>query len=147
MSTAGKLHRRFVGGDIGDRTRTFLHGLKWTLPAASISRVLAGVATVFAARQMGPSPFGQASLALATTLWVQVPLFLGLPSALMRFIPVAEPEEREEWLGTGLLLLSLSGALTFMMALGFSEFWARLQGVTAYAFRLGLFWCAGFFFY
>lgn len=146
-SRAGAWHQRLVGTGIGERTRTFLRGLQWTLSAAVISRLFAGVATVFTARQLGPSEFGRASLVLATTFWIQIPLFLGMPSALMRFIPVAKPSEREAWVSTGLSLLALSGALTLGLGLGLTNFGAGLLGVSRIQFQLGLLWCSGFFFY
>src|SRR4051794_25367544 len=103
-------HRWLLGTGMGARTRTVLRGLQWTMPAAFVSRLFAGVATLLTARYLGPAEFGRASLVLATTFWIQVPLFLGLPTALMRFVPVAESKEREKWITTGLSLLAICGA-------------------------------------
>ena len=130
MRAAVAWHSRLIGTGIGERTRTFLKGLQWTLPAALLCRLFAGLATLITARHLGPPEFGQASLVLATTFWIQVPLFLGLPAALMRFVPIAGPDEREEWVSTGVFLLALSGAVTLGLGAGFAGFWARLQGVT-----------------
>jgi O-antigen/teichoic acid export membrane protein len=117
------------------------------MPAAFLSRLLSGLATLFTARELGPAGFGQASVILATTLWIQVPLFLGLPTALMRFIPVAKPVERESWLATGLSLLAFSGGGTLIIGFTGSRFFASLQGVTQSEFESGLLWCATFLFF
>jgi len=132
---------------MGTRTRTLLRGLQWTMPAAVVSRLFAGFATLLTARHLGPSEFGRASLVLATTFWIQVPLFLGLPTALMRFVPVAKNEDREKWVTAGLSLLAICGALTLAFGLGFADFWARLHGVTKNEFLLGLLWCSAFLFF
>src|SRR5689334_1893917 len=147
IKAAHTWHRWLIGSGVGERTRAFLKGLRWTIPAAVMSRFFAGVATMFTARYLGPSEFGQASLVLATTLWVQVPLFLGLPAALMRFIPVSEPKEREAWVGTSLSLLALSGGATLAAGVIWGGFWASLLGVTRNEFQLGLLWCFAFLFY
>ena len=76
-----RLHERLVGTGMGDRTKAVLRGVAWIAPAALIARVVTGVATLLSARWLGPEAWGHASLALAASLWIQVPLFLGLPAA------------------------------------------------------------------
>src|SRR5205085_721175 len=111
---------------------------------ALISRILCGLATLFAARWMGPTGFGEANLALAATFWIQVPLFLGIPTALMHYVPQAATDEREPWAATGLGLLLAFSFVTILVGLLFESFWARLQGVSQQTFQLALAWCAGF---
>jgi len=138
-------HERLTGAGVGERTRDFWRGMRWTMPAAVAGRLVMGVASVLVARFLGPEEFGAANLALAATLWVQVPLFLGIPTALLHYAPAAGHEKREPWLATGFLLLCLTALTT--LAVGFlgRYFWAGLQGLTAPVFVWALVWSAGFF--
>ncbi len=133
-----------LGFPVGERTRTLFYGLQWNAPAAAVSRVLCGLATLFVARYLGPAGFGKANLALAATLWIQVPLFCGLTTAIMHYVPRALPKERDPWAATGLCLLAVSSSLTLCVGFFFRTFWARVHGVSPDTFDLALAWCAGF---
>jgi O-antigen/teichoic acid export membrane protein len=145
--TAAALHEALVGSGIGERTQTFFRGLAWNAPAAIVSRVLAGVTTLLSARFLGPEQFGSASLALAATLWIQIPLFLGMQTAIVHYAPRADPRERESWLRTGLVLLLCSGSATLGGGLALSGPCSRLLGIGIAEFRLALLWCTGFLLY
>ncbi len=141
------LHRKTLQTGIGERTRSLLLGLGWTMPAAIFSRVICGLTTVLAARTLGPSGFGLANLSLATTLWVQVPLFLGVPTAIMHFAPRVHPSEKSVWIVRGVRLMLVSSTLTLLLGYGLSPLWSRLQGVRTTEFNAGLVWCLGFLLY
>jgi O-antigen/teichoic acid export membrane protein len=133
-----------MGFPIGERTRALLQGLRWNAMAAAISRVLCGIATLSTARWLGPAAFGEANLALASTAWIQVPFLFGLPTALMHYVPQAPEQERDTWAAAGVTLMLATGLMTLGLGFAFTPFWARLQGITPYAFHLALGWCAGF---
>ena len=139
------LHRKALRTGIGERTRSLLRGFRWTMPAAMYSRVVCGLTTVLAARTLGPADFGLANLALATTLWVQVPLFMGIPAAITHFVPQARSEEKPAWILGGFRLLFACGTITLLIGYGLSPLWSRLQGVATAEFNMGLLWCLGFF--
>lgn len=136
-----------LGSGIGERTAAMLQGLSWNFPAAGATRVLSGLTTVLAARWMGPASFGQANLALAATLWIQVPLFFGLTTAVMHFVPKRDAEGRSGLAADGLALLSFCCAATLGLGWLFRDFWAGLQGLSPEVFLGGLLWCAGFWLY
>ena len=73
-----RLHVRMVGTGVGERTHALLSGLGWVISGAMLARVFTGIATFLAARSLGPDAWGRANLALNATLWLQIPLFLGL---------------------------------------------------------------------
>jgi O-antigen/teichoic acid export membrane protein len=141
------LHQKALRTGIGERTKSLLRGLSWTMPSAMFSRVACGLTTVLAARTMGPAEFGLSSLALATTLWVQVPLFLGIPTAIMHFVPRVTPDEKPLWIFQGMRLVFLCGGLTLLVAFSFSPSWSSMLGVGVNEFNAGLLWCLGCFFF
>jgi O-antigen/teichoic acid export membrane protein len=128
---------------IGERTWTFFHGLSSNALASSISRVLCGLATLMATRWLGPTRFGEANLALAIALWIQVP-FMGIPLALMHHVPRATPEERDAWAATGVsLLLGLAG-VTLVIGYHSRVYFSNLAGIPLSTFLWALAWCTGF---
>jgi O-antigen/teichoic acid export membrane protein len=129
---------------VGERTGALLRGLGSTAPIAFFSRILSGLATLFAARWMGPHAYGEANLALAISLWIQIPLLAGLPTALMHYIPQTSQPIKKGALGLGLGLLFISSLLTLLLALTFQETGAQLTGVSLSVFRMSIFWTAGF---
>jgi O-antigen/teichoic acid export membrane protein len=139
--------RGWIGAGVGERTDALLQGLGWNLPAALVSRLFAGVATLLAARSLGPGEFGEANLALAASLWVQVPLFLGIPAALMHHIPRAAEDERQAWSAAGLWLALPAASATLAVGFGWPRIWAQLHGVRENVWILAVVWCAGFWIY
>ena len=144
---ATRLHERVVGTGMGDRTKVVLRGIAWVMPAALIARVTTGVTTLLTARWLGPEAWGHAGLALAASLWIQVPLFLGIPAALMNAIPRAEESDRLAWARTGALLLAISGSLTLVGGFLLREPLAAWAGMGVPEFSGGLAWCAGYVVY
>lgn len=142
-----RLHQVLLGTGVGERTRSLLHGMSWTIPAAFVSRLLAGLATIFAARWIGPAEYGKANLALAITAWMQVPLFLGIPTAILHFAPQSERNEKWAWLHDGMMLLWLIGGFTLITGYVFRNAWSSWAGVSTYIFELSLIWCAGYLIY
>lgn len=142
-----RLHERFVGTGMGDRTKIVLRGIAWVAPAAMIARVLTGVVTLLTARWLGPEDWGRASLSLAASLWIQVPLFLGIPAALMNAIPRAGESERLAWARTGALMLGVTGMLTLAAGFALRDPLAGLAGMGTPEFVGGLTWCAGYLVY
>jgi len=138
---------RTLGTGVGQRTRALFLGLQWTLPAALSSRLLCGVATLFAARVMGPAGYGEASLALAASLWIQVPLFLGIPTATMHYVPKAPENEKSAWIHAAMALLAIFGILTLGGGYLFAPTWAHLQGITTHIFMWALIWSGGYALY
>ena len=144
---AARLHERLLGTGMGDRTAGVLQGLAWMAPAALAGRVLTGVATLLTARWLGSESWGRVNLALAASLWVQVPLLFGLPFAMMQAIPRREGAEREAWARTGGALLCITGGLTLAAGLVFRGPLAAANGVGVPEFLGGLAWCAGYLVY
>lgn len=140
---AAAVVRASLRSGVGERTASVLGGLAWNLPAAAVSRVLGGVAALIAARTLGPEAFGEANLALAASLWLQIPLFLGLPAALMQEIPRRNGPDRQHWEATALALLALSAAGTLAAGFAFRDLLAHLHGIPKRALVLALVWCAG----
>lgn len=138
------LHKLIMGTGVGERTESALGGLWLTVPVALISRMACGLTTLLAARWLGPTQFGEANVALATTLWIQIPLLLGLPTALMHYIPQMTETEKPLWISDGFKLSLVCGVLTLTIGWMFRSVWAHLQGVPVFSFELGLLWSAGF---
>src|SRR5262245_31301238 len=119
-----------LGFRVGEHTLSLFRGLQWNTPAAFIARVLCGLASLGVARWLGPAGYGEANLALAATLWIQVPLFLGIPTALMHYIPQTPPADRPRLAATGLLLVGLTSVLTLTVGFSFQSYWAHIQGIS-----------------
>ena len=141
-----KTMNRF-GFRVGPHTLALFHGLRWNTPAAFIARILCGLASLGVARWLGPAGYGQANLALASTFWIQIPLFIGIPTAVMHYVPQAKGNERDQYAASGIFLLAIAGAATFLIAYAALPFWADLQGITPAVFQLAMVWCLGFAFY
>jgi O-antigen/teichoic acid export membrane protein len=131
----------------GSRTHAFVMGITKTFPAVVVAQILSGITTVLATRALGPSEFGRANLSLASTLWVQIPLFVGLPTALMHYTPQVEGNRRGELMTLGFGLCMVTGVVTLAVSFLFDGFWAARQGITTRVFDLGLAWCVGFWIY
>ncbi len=140
-------HERLVGTGIGERTRVALHGIAWVGSTAMVARVLTGVTSLLTARAVGPDAWGLASLALAASLWLQIPLLAGLPTAIFNTVPRVEAALRSSWARTGSLLLFATGALTLAAGVLLREPLARLGAMGVPEFNAGLTWCAGFLIY
>lgn len=141
---ARRLHRRVVGTGIGDRTHAVLAGTGWVVGSALAARVVTGITTLLAMRWLGPEQLGRANLALAATFWLQVPLFMGLPAAILNTVPKADPAQRASWVRTGNLLLASSAALTVLLALLLRSPLASLFGIGTPELLVGVAWCVGF---
>lgn len=115
---------------MGERTATFLSGLSWSMAAAIFSRLVTGLTTLYLARTMGPSEFGEANLSLAASLWVQIPLFFGLPTALVFFLSRSPKEEKNAWINNGLLLMLVCLAFTLLISLLFRGTFAHVLGLS-----------------
>lgn len=138
-----RVHERLLGTGMGERTTSVLRGIAWVAPAAMIARLLTGVATLLTARWLEPEAWGHANLALAASLWLQVPLLLGVTSALMHAIPRADAAERVAWARTGALLLLITATVTLAAGWIFRAPLAALNGASVPEFVGGLTWCAG----
>src|SRR5215467_7601628 len=88
---------KISGTGVGSRTQSFLHGLQRTVPATLFSRVVCGLATLLAARRLGPAAYGEASLVLAATTVIQIPLLMGLSTAVTHYIPKAAAQAKASW--------------------------------------------------
>jgi len=144
MGALNSLSERF---EIGDRSWDFLRGLQWIALSAFVTRLLTGTATVLVARWMGPAGFGEVNLALAVTFWIQVPLFSGIPTSLMHYLPGKSFEERGIWEATGLWLLCATICVTLALSYVFRNVWSHLVGVNISIFNMSLLWSAGFALY
>lgn len=144
-TTVSRLHVALLGTGIGDRTATALRGMAWTAPAAVVSRVAAGLATLAVARLVGPAEYGRANVAIAATFWLQIPLFLGIPTALLHHVPRGDGAERSAWSGTGVLLMAGTGALTLLLGVILAPLWSGATGIPQAELRLALAWGAGYF--
>lgn len=133
-----------LGIEVGERTWNLFRGVRWNAFGAAASKVFCGLATLFATRWLGPESYGEANLILATTFWIQVPIFIGIPTALMHYVPRATKEERESWVATALTLLFVSTTLTLVIAMGFKGRAATWTGVSVKEFQWGIVWCVGF---
>ena len=60
------------------------------------------------------------------------PLFLGIPKALMYFVPQAERQERDAYAASGGILLGLIGVATLFLGIFFQSFWSHIQGISTY---------------
>jgi O-antigen/teichoic acid export membrane protein len=134
------LKRKLFPEGLGERTATFYKGVQYSLLAAVLTRFICGLTTMITARYIGPKEFGEANLSLAAVLWIQVPLFLGLPLAFVHFIS-KNPEEKNEWMAEGLGLLTVLMMVTLGAGFIFRSFWAQLLGISDFHFVLALFWC------
>ena len=143
-SLLASLHRRGLKSEMGERTESFLGGLRWMVPATMTTRLISGCTTMLATRWMGPQAFGEANLSLAASFWVQIPLLLGIPTALMHYGPQAHGKQKGAWILSGLGLLFLAGGITLAVGYAFDGFWGGLQGISPRAFDFCLIWCAGF---
>ncbi len=146
-SLLNRWHERWLVTGFGERTKAMLHGLNWVISSAIISRILCGLATMFSARWMGPALFGEANLALASTYYVQIPLFFGLHSAMMHFVPQQRNSEKIHWLADGMRLTTAFAFLTLTCAFLGRGVFARWHGVSERIFNLALLWCLGNFLY
>lgn len=138
---------RITGAGIGDRTRVFLHGAAWTMIGAVLARGLAGGATLLAARCMGPEKFGEASLALAASLWIQVPMLIGIPTAMIHYLPSLTPEKRSEWASMGLSMMTVASLLSLLIANLMSDPLRGWLGVPPHVYKWTLYWCTGYVLY
>jgi O-antigen/teichoic acid export membrane protein len=143
MPSSSFFERWFLTG-IGHRSSAFLRGLHYALSSTVVTRIVSGVATLLAARLMGPSEFGKANVALAAALYIQVPLFLGLPTALMHYTPQAPEREKPHWISEGLRLSVAVGLVTLVVAYGTAGWWTSDKGLTPRMYEMALIWCAGF---
>jgi O-antigen/teichoic acid export membrane protein len=135
---------RMTGTGIGERTRLFLHGAAWTLLGGVLAKVLSGSATLLAQRCMGPVAFGEASLALAAGLWIQVPMLAGIPTALMHYLPPIGSQDRLRWSSIGLGMLFVFSTATLLLAVCFQNLLSGWLGIAPYVFKWTLFWCVGY---
>ena len=138
---------KITGTGIGERTRLFLHGAAWTVVGAVLARALSGGATLWAARCMGPSKFGEASLALAASLWLQIPMLAGIPTALLHYLPPLGLDERRRWAAVGLGIMLACSTLTLALAILFQDTLRTWLGVAPHVFNWTLYWCAGYTLY
>ena len=146
-SLTHRIHERLLGTGIGERTSSALHGAAWVTGAAMIARVLTGVTTLLTARWLGPEDWGRANLALAASMWLQIPLFLGLPTAILNTVPRAAPGARGAWARTASLLLFAVGLLTLAGGFALRVPLAKISGMGVEEFSAGLAWCAGIVIY
>src|SRR6266700_112965 len=144
------IEKRFIsimnacGFYLGERTQSFLRGVRWMFPAAILTRLLTGLASIAVARLLGPSNFGLINLALAAALWIQVPLFLGMPTSLMHYIPSTDLDKKDLWTSMGLVLMLLCVGFTLLVGARWANTWAALQAIPVQSFRWALLWCGGF---
>lgn len=139
-----KLSLKILGTGIGERTQTFVTGMSWVGSAAILSRIFSGTATILVARWMGPANFGEASVALAAALWIQIPLFVGIPTALMHYIPQKSISERPEWSATGFEVSCLFALATLTVGYFGRGICARGLRISEPVFIIALVWCGGF---
>ena len=142
-----KLYHKWVSPEIGERTQSLLRGLNWVMPATLASRIFAGLTTIFVGRWLGAARFGDANVSLALTLWIQLPMMLGLLTALMHYLPRAAQSDRPAWITTGVGLVLVFGGMTLCISLGFKSFWARLAHVDPSLIQPAVWWCGGFLIY
>ncbi len=147
MQRLGSWHLRWLGTGLGERTRSLGKGLNWILPSSIFSRVLCGLATIAAARWMGPEKFGEGNLVLAVTFYIQIPLFCGITTAISHYVPQSSSAEKQEWTVEGLQTLLVCGALTLLFGHAGGRQFSTWCGVTRQEFDLALIWCAGYALY
>ncbi len=135
------VYRKIFSYGIGERTATFFHGFHWSIAAAVISKGVAGFTTLMAARWLGPKEFGEANLSLAATLWIQIPIFLGVHTAIMHYVSKAPPEDKPYWISQGIKLMTGIAFLTCGAGYLFRAWWASLLGIPEKFFILALVWC------
>jgi O-antigen/teichoic acid export membrane protein len=142
-----RLSNKILGSGMGERTQTFAHGLSWVGSAAVLSRLLSGTATMLVARWIGPGHFGEASVALAASFWIQIPLFAGLPTALMHYIPQKNISERGTWSATGLEVSSFFAIATLVVCYLGRGFFSHNLGISEALFNLALVWSGAYALY
>jgi O-antigen/teichoic acid export membrane protein len=140
---ASYLHLKFFLEGAGERTKTFLHGIGWTIAAALLAKAITGLTTLYAARWMGPAEFGEANLSLAAGLIIQIPMLCGIPMALIHFIPGASEHEKKQWMHDGLWLASGLLATTSFICVVLHQPLARALNVPGRLFSLSIVYAAG----
>ena len=150
MPNESWIHRfifRTLALPVGPRTERWLKGFAWIFSSTFLIRLLSGGSTLAAARLMGPAHFGEANLALASALWIQIPLLLGFPLAIQHYTPAKLPEEQAAWLRDGSWMMCATGIVTLLLCMLLSSWLSARLGVSANAFTLSLIWSAGYFVY
>lgn len=143
MPSIPTLKQKFHALFSGELTELFLNSLKWSLSSAVFSKIISGVTTILAARYLGPKEFGEANLSLASTYWIQIPLYFGITAAIAHYVPQAEEKEKETWISDGYKLFFFYGLFTFVTAFVFRSYWAKLLGISEVYLLMGLVWCMG----
>lgn len=128
----------FFSAGVGERTHTFIRGFSWSLGAAFVSRFITGLTTLASARWMGPKEFGEANLSLASSLWIQIPLYLGLPTAIVHFVSKSQGNERKGWISETFWLSAFLLAATAAMGFLFKPFSSAKLGISEPFFLLAL---------
>jgi O-antigen/teichoic acid export membrane protein len=147
MEIINRLYRTLIGQDVGERTQTMLSGLNWVLPATLISRVLTGLTTIGVGRWQGAAIYGDANVSIALTSWIQLPMMLGILTALMHYLPQTQKLDQPAWISTCIFLSLFFCGMTVIVSLEFKSFWARFAHVNPTAIGPAVLWCIGFLLY
>jgi O-antigen/teichoic acid export membrane protein len=137
------LHKHFFH-EMGERTRSFLKGLSWLMRATLISKILSGSTTLYVMLRLGASAFGDASVSLALTQWIQLPMYMGLLTALMHYLPQSSDRDKSMWITTCLDLTVLFTLVTVGVGLATRSYWARIWDVSPRMVEMAIAWCIGF---
>jgi lipopolysaccharide exporter len=122
--------------------RKFFRDLGWIGLTFGLSRVIAGVVTIFAARLMGPAEFGKVNLALGAASLLSVGMLFGLNASIVKYGVSAV--ESTSAISLGFLLTALFTCAATTVGILFRGSLAILLGVSPEIYWYGV-WFAVFF--
>ena len=93
--------------------------LGWMFVAKVISMGISFLATIFVARHLGPTNYGQLSYAISFVGIFSFIAALGIDSVLYRDL-IKYPEKRNEYMGSALVLRTVSSVVTIILCMTFA---------------------------
>lgn len=116
--------------EMGEITKNFVKNISYTTLGSIGYTFFLFFVNIAAVRVLGPEEYGKYILILSVMGFLEIPMFLGLSSSLMKYLPEADDEKNKlAVIATSFWIIFISTVISTLSFLLFKNFFASLFGL------------------